>query len=156
MVISRTWIRVCSAIATVSLGATPAYCADNYPSKPVRLILPFGAGGSTDIVGRIFAQRVSDVWGQSLVIDNRAGAGGTGPNGRPGVGRPFVKGVPDVCDAGQFPGFCARIRIVPIICASLGSCVAPTGNPLVWKMKASISATCLPLRVPGSLTGMVS
>jgi tripartite-type tricarboxylate transporter receptor subunit TctC len=52
------------------------YCADDYPTKPVRLILPFGAGGSTDIVGRIFAQRVSDLLGQSLVIDNRAGAGG--------------------------------------------------------------------------------
>ena len=41
-----------------------------------RLILPFGAGGSTDIVGRLFAQKFSEVWGQTLVIDNRSGAGG--------------------------------------------------------------------------------
>src|ERR1019366_4599269 len=48
----------------------------SYPSKPGRLILPFGAGASTDIVGRIFAQRFGEAWGQTLVVDNRAGAGG--------------------------------------------------------------------------------
>jgi tripartite-type tricarboxylate transporter receptor subunit TctC len=56
--------------------ASAAHAADNYPSKPGRLILPFGAGGSTDIVGRIFAQQFSEAWGQPLVIDNRAGAAG--------------------------------------------------------------------------------
>ena len=64
----------CAAIAVLCAGA--ALAADNYPSKPGRLILPFGAGGSTDIVGRIFAQRFSEVWGQPLVVDNRAGAAG--------------------------------------------------------------------------------
>ena len=62
------------AVATVAV--TPAMAADNYPSKPARLILPFGAGASTDIIGRIFAQRFSEAWGQTLVVDNRAGAGG--------------------------------------------------------------------------------
>jgi tripartite-type tricarboxylate transporter receptor subunit TctC len=38
--------------------------------------VPFGAGGSTDIVARLFAQRFSEVWGQTLVVDNRAGAAG--------------------------------------------------------------------------------
>jgi tripartite-type tricarboxylate transporter receptor subunit TctC len=47
-----------------------------YPNKPGRLILPFGPGGSTDVVARIFAQRFSEVWGQPLVVDNRAGAAG--------------------------------------------------------------------------------
>ena len=76
MVISRTSRGFFTALAAILIYAGGAHSADDYPSKPVRLILPFGAGGSTDIVGRIFAQRVSDVWGQSLVIDNRAGAGG--------------------------------------------------------------------------------
>jgi len=47
------------------------HAADTYPSKPGRLILPFGAGASTDIIGRIFAQHFSEAWGQTLVVDNR-------------------------------------------------------------------------------------
>jgi tripartite-type tricarboxylate transporter receptor subunit TctC len=65
-----------AVIALVSLGAGAAHAADNYPSKPGRLILPFGAGGSTDVVGRLFAQRFSEAWGQTLIVDNRPGAGG--------------------------------------------------------------------------------
>jgi tripartite-type tricarboxylate transporter receptor subunit TctC len=60
-------------LLSCSLTAT---AAEPYPSKPARLILPFGAGASTDIIGRIFAQRFSEAWGQTLVIDNRPGAGG--------------------------------------------------------------------------------
>jgi tripartite-type tricarboxylate transporter receptor subunit TctC len=61
----------------LSIVATGAACAaDNYPNKPGRLILPFGAGASTDIIGRIFAQRFSEAWGQTVVVDNRAGAAG--------------------------------------------------------------------------------
>jgi tripartite-type tricarboxylate transporter receptor subunit TctC len=62
-------------IAALSIpGAVLA--ADAYPSKPGHLILPFGPGGSTDIIGRIFAQKFSEAWGQPLVVDNRPGAGG--------------------------------------------------------------------------------
>ena len=63
-------------IAAVLLCVGSAYAADDYPSKPGRLILPFGAGGSTDVVGRIFAQQFSEAWGQTLVVDNRSGAAG--------------------------------------------------------------------------------
>src|SRR5215813_3576977 len=72
---NRRLIR-CIAIVSLLITADVACAADNYPNKPGRLILPFGAGGSTDIVGRIFAQRFSEAWGQTLVIDNRAGAAG--------------------------------------------------------------------------------
>lgn len=65
-----------TVITTLWLCVGAAHAADDYPSKPGRLILPFGAGGSTDVIGRIFAQRFSEVWGQSLVVDNRAGAAG--------------------------------------------------------------------------------
>src|SRR5690606_18306448 len=65
------------ATGLLALSAAVAHAADTYPSKPGRLILPFGAGGSTDVVGRIFAKAFSDVWGQTLVVDNRPGAGGT-------------------------------------------------------------------------------
>ena len=72
----RTSRFCCTLIAALLLWAGAAQAADQYPSKPGRLILPFGAGGSTDVVGRVFAQYFSEAWGQTLVIDNRSGAAG--------------------------------------------------------------------------------
>ena len=66
-----------AAVVSLLICAGASHAADSYPSKPGRLILPFGAGASTDIIGRIFAQRFSEAWGQTLVVDNRPGAGGT-------------------------------------------------------------------------------
>jgi len=65
-----------AAIVSLMACAGAALAAEPYPSKPGRLILPFGAGASTDIIGRIFAQRFSEAWGQTLVVDNRPGAAG--------------------------------------------------------------------------------
>src|SRR5438046_1080859 len=55
--------------------ALPAV-AQPYPSKPIRLVIPWPAGGPTDILGRVFAERLAKVLGQPLVIDNRGGASG--------------------------------------------------------------------------------
>ena len=62
-------------IAAALLSAGTAF-AQSYPSKPVRVIVPFSPGGATDIVTRIVAQKLSDAWGQQVVVDNRAGASG--------------------------------------------------------------------------------
>src|SRR5215210_6159973 len=56
--------------------AAAAIAQDTYPSRPVRLILPFPPGGGTDILGRIIAERLSANLGQPVVIENRGGAGG--------------------------------------------------------------------------------
>jgi len=63
------------AVLAAQAGAG-AIAADTYPARPVRMILPFGAGGSTDVLVRIVANRLPEVLGQQVVIDNRTGAGG--------------------------------------------------------------------------------
>jgi len=57
-------------------GPTTAASADAYPSRPVRFVVPLAAGGGTDIIARIFGQKLSEIWGQQVVVDNRPGAGG--------------------------------------------------------------------------------
>ncbi len=65
-----------AALAPWWLNPT-AVIAQSYPSKPVRYIVPFPAGASPDIVGRLMADRLSRIWGQQVIVDNRSGAGGT-------------------------------------------------------------------------------
>jgi tripartite-type tricarboxylate transporter receptor subunit TctC len=65
-----------AALAAVSLWPAPA-AAQAYPAKPVRMVLPFAAGAPSDLLGRIIAQRMTEQMGQTLVADNRPGAGGT-------------------------------------------------------------------------------
>lgn len=63
-------------IALTSLLASNAFAQNDYPNKPVRLIVPFAPGGGTDIVARVMAQKTGEIFKQSIVIDNRGGAGG--------------------------------------------------------------------------------
>ncbi|MGE5523970.1 MAG: tripartite tricarboxylate transporter substrate binding protein [Rhodospirillaceae bacterium] len=64
-----------TAIFVAALAAGTA-TAQTYPVKPVRLVVPFPAGGPTDIVGRTMAQKMSELLGQQVIVDNRGGAGG--------------------------------------------------------------------------------
>ena len=62
--------------AAGTLGASAAHAADKYPSKPIRVIVPFAPGGSTDIIARLVTQRMSQELGQPMVVENKGGAGG--------------------------------------------------------------------------------
>ena len=69
----RTFAGLAAAsLMTVSLGAA----AQSWPGKPVHIVIAYAAGGSTDVVGRVFATYYQRYWGQPVIIDNRPGAGG--------------------------------------------------------------------------------
>jgi len=69
-------ILLASAAAVLSVGATGAW-AQAYPNKPVRLIVPFAPGGTTDIVARVVADRINIALGQVMIVENKAGGGGS-------------------------------------------------------------------------------
>ena len=65
------------ALAALGIATLPAATQDNWPARPVTVIVTFAAGGNADTLGRIFAERMSTKLGQQFVIENRSGAGGT-------------------------------------------------------------------------------
>lgn len=62
------------SIALPLIGSSNLVAAERYPSRPVRWIVPFQPGGTTDVIARIVGQKLSELWGQSVIIDNRPGA----------------------------------------------------------------------------------
>jgi len=67
-------LRILAAAAALLLAASAS--AQNYPNKPVRFVVPFAPGGTTDILARIVGQKLSELYGQQFLIENRGGAGG--------------------------------------------------------------------------------
>jgi tripartite-type tricarboxylate transporter receptor subunit TctC len=78
-----------ATIAATALAASATQAADTYPTRSIQLIIPFAAGGPTDIVGRIMGARMGQILGQTFVVEDRSGAGGN-------IGAEYVaKATPD-------------------------------------------------------------
>src|SRR5258708_34746328 len=73
--LSRSFSALVIALSSIAVVA-PASAADTWPSKPVRIVGPYGPGGSAATLGRLAAQKLTEALGQQFVIENRAGAGG--------------------------------------------------------------------------------
>jgi tripartite-type tricarboxylate transporter receptor subunit TctC len=67
---------ICAAVLVIGALSGISATGQTYPSKPIRLIIPFTPGGSTDILGRVIGQSLTEAWGQQVLLENRAGAGG--------------------------------------------------------------------------------
>jgi tripartite-type tricarboxylate transporter receptor subunit TctC len=79
----ETMMKRVAVMLVAALAAIAPAAAQNYPTKPVRLVIAFTPGSSTDIIGRAVAARLQEIWGQPVIAENRPGAGGT-------VGSEFV------------------------------------------------------------------
>ena len=73
-VVRPHWAALAFACAVIS---APVYGQATYPSKPVRWVIPFPPGGGTDVISRTLAQKLTELWGQQVIADNRPGSGGT-------------------------------------------------------------------------------
>ena len=85
-VVGATRVMVCSVVVAACWCAPTAW-AQNFPVKPVRYVVPFPAGTGNDIVGRLLTDRLTRLWGQQVIVDNRVGASGT-------IGAAFVAKAP--------------------------------------------------------------
>jgi tripartite-type tricarboxylate transporter receptor subunit TctC len=81
--------RLCLAAAVAAALSGPAFAQGNYPSQPLKLVVPYPAGGATDTLARTIAQKLQEAWGQTAIVENKTGASGT-------IGNNFVaKAQPD-------------------------------------------------------------
>ena len=141
----------------LQLPAWPVF-AQPYPAKPIRLVIPWPAGGPTDVLGRVFAERLSKVLGQPLVIDNRGGA--SGAIGADLVARATPDGytlmVQSMTNQAMFPATIKNLRFDPI--ADFEPITQIVASPMVIVSHPSFPATSMTQLVayarakPGAIT----
>jgi tripartite-type tricarboxylate transporter receptor subunit TctC len=126
-----------AAILSLLALASTSTLADGWPSKPVRMIVPAGAGAAPDVIARIVGEKLAAAWGQGVVVDNRPGAGGI-----PGMSA-LAKSAPDGYTIGFVPA--AMGTITPLVFKN------PQFNPdTELSSAATIGISPLMLAVPAS------
>ncbi|MBV7481529.1 tripartite tricarboxylate transporter substrate binding protein [Bordetella sp. BOR01] len=134
--------RSAAAIAVAAgIAYGPAASASNYPNGPVTLVIPFSAGGSTDVIGRLLGDRLSAALGQPVVVENRGGAGGnigasmvakSAPDGRT-----LLFGTTGILSMNEFlyanPGYKIGKDLVPVVYTASISNVLIVNNDLPVK-----------------------
>ena len=99
MRLSRRQLTLSLATTVAGLASPHVWAQSGFPSKPIKIVVPFPAGGTTDIVARLIAQRMSEAMGQPVTVENKGGAGGAigadavakaAPDGYTKIGRAHV------------------------------------------------------------------
>jgi tripartite-type tricarboxylate transporter receptor subunit TctC len=128
------------AAANVASPQTPSTAGQAYPVKPVRVVVPFSAGGTTDILSRLYAQKLSTSTGQQFIVDIRSGAGGT-------IGTEIVaKAPPDgyTIKIGSTSSIAVSPNLYPKLSFDLLKDLAPVSHfasaPIVLAMHPSVPA----------------
>ena len=117
--------------AAVLLAIAASACAQTYPARPIRMVLGFPPGGSTDLVARVVAQKMTESWGQQVVVDNRPGANGM-------IGADLVaKAAPDGHN---------------LLLSSIGPMAI---NASLYKMPYDIVADFAPITYTGNVTNLL-
>jgi tripartite-type tricarboxylate transporter receptor subunit TctC len=70
------WLALSLCCASACIAAETSETAESFPSKPIRWVVPFTPGASTDLIARVIGQRLTEIWGRQIIVDNRGGAGG--------------------------------------------------------------------------------
>ncbi len=119
---------------------SPGAMAQNYPSKPIRLVVPFAPGGGTDIMARTFAQKLSESFGQTVVVDNRAGGGGT--IGTETVVRATADGYTMIIVSGSYAANAAVYKLPydPVNDIAPVALVGETGNAIALPLSLPIKS----------------
>ena len=136
-------IRVLIALCALLGAATGALSAEPWPSKPIKLVVPFSAGGSADTLGRIFARVASESLGQQIFVENRPGAGGVTASAQVARAEPdgYTLVVSGVASHAIAPALNANTGYDPVRdftpIAYLG------GPPIVWVVHPSLNVRTL-------------
>ncbi len=140
--------RLLLAVAAL-LALTPvAPHAESYPSRPVRIIVAFPAGGGTDIVARLVGQKLSDQWGQQVIIDNRAGAAGV-------IGTELAAGAaPDGYTL--FVGTLGNLAVNPHLYASMRVDPLQAFAPVTQLVNVTFGAMAYPGFKPNSIRELIA
>lgn len=136
------WLAAASISLCSGVWSLPG-AAQSYPARPLKLIVPFPAGGSADLVGRIVARKMSEGLGQQIIVENRAGAGGTigveAASKAPGDG--YTMGLGTVSTLAMAPSLYPRLGYDPV--RSFAPISLVSSAPFVLAVNPALPATSL-------------